>query len=576
MDTTIVANSKRSVHPGSGRRKTRAQPKGRQVDPAALAEVQELLGTRSRQRDLLIEHLHLLQDTFHCLHARHLAALAHEMRLAMAEVYEVATFYAHFDIVMDGEEAPPPVTVRVCDSLSCCMAGGETLLHDLPAALGPDVRVVRAPCMGACHSAPAVAIGHALHENATVESVATAVAAGDTHPHIPSGIGIDEYRQGGGYALLTECLEGRREVESILHGLEGANLRGLGGAGFPAGRKWRFVRHEPGPRLMAVNGDEGEPGTFKDRFHLETDPHRFLEGMLIGAWVIEATDIYIYLRDEYPQCREILKREIAAVEAAGLAPHTRIHLRRGAGAYICGEESAMLESIEGKRGLPRHKPPFPSVVGLFGRPTLINNVETLYWIRDILEKGAEWWGSFGSNGCSGLRSFSVSGRVRSPGVKLAPAGITIRQLIDEHCGGMADGHRFKGYLPGGASGGILPASMDDIPLDFGALEPHGCFIGSAAVVVLSDQDDLRQVVLNLLAFFEDESCGQCTPCRVGTEKAVKLIRQPVWDEPLLNELAAVMGSASICGLGQAAMNPLKSALKHFRDDLNNEKNRGNA
>jgi len=575
MDTAIVAK-KRSVHPGSGRRNTRTQPKGRQVDPAALVDVQELLGTRSRQRDLLIEHLHLLQDTYGCLHARHLAALAHEMRLALVEVYEVASFYAHFDIVMDGEEAPPPVTVRVCDSLSCCMAGGETLLEQLPEALGPNVRVVRAPCMGACHNAPAVAIGHALHEHATVESVATAVAAGGTHPHIPSYIGLDEYRQGGGYKLLVDCLEGRCDVESILHGLEGANLRGLGGAGFPTGRKWRFVRHEPGPRLMAVNGDEGEPGTFKDRFHLENDPHRFLEGMLIGAWVVEATDVYIYLRDEYPHIHEILRREIAAVEAAGLAGHTRIHLRRGAGAYICGEESAMLESIEGKRGLPRHKPPFPSVVGLFGRPTLINNVETLYWIRDILEKGSEWWGSFGRNGRTGLRSFSVSGHVKSPGVKLAPAGITIRELIDEFCGGMAEGHTFKGYLPGGASGGILPASMDDIPLDFGTLEKHGCFIGSAAVVVLSDKDDMRQVVLNLLAFFEDESCGQCTPCRVGTEKAVKLIKQPVWDEPLLNELAMVMGSASICGLGQAAMNPLKSALKHFRDDLNNDKNRENA
>ncbi|MBP2314719.1 NAD(P)H-dependent oxidoreductase subunit E [Azospirillum soli] len=568
MDTAMVA-TKRAMHPGAGRRNTRPQPKGRQVDPAALADVQGLLGDRSRQRDLLIEHLHLLQDTYHGLHARHLAALAQEMRLALVEVYEVASFYAHFDIVMDGEEAPPPVTVRVCDSLSCCMAGGEKLMEQLPGALGPDVRVVRAPCMGACHNAPAVAIGHALHENATVESVTEAVRNGDTHPRIPDYAGYEAYRAGGGYALLTDCLDGRRDVEDILHRLEGANLRGLGGAGFPTGRKWRFVRHEAGPRLMAVNGDEGEPGTFKDRFHLETDPHRFLEGMLIGAWVVEATDVYIYLRDEYPQCREILAREIAVVEAAGLANHTRIHLRRGAGAYICGEESAMLESIEGKRGLPRHKPPFPSVVGLFGRPTLINNVETLFWIRDIVEKGGEWWGSFGRNGRTGLRSFSVSGHVKEPGVKLAPAGITMRELIDEYCGGMAEGHTFIGYLPGGASGGILPASMDDVPLDFGTLEQHGCFIGSAAVVVLSDRDDMRKVVLNLMAFFEDESCGQCTPCRVGTEKAVALIKRPVWDEPLLDELAAVMGSASICGLGQAAMNPLKSALKHFRDRLNN-------
>ncbi|HEY0834531.1 MAG TPA: NADH-ubiquinone oxidoreductase-F iron-sulfur binding region domain-containing protein, partial [Azospirillum sp.] len=433
--------------------------------------------------------------------------------------------------------------------------------------LGPGVRVVRAPCMGACHTAPAVAIGHAPHGNATAASVAAAVAAGDTHPCIPAYPGFGEYRADGGYTLLSECLAHRYEVEDILHRLESANLRGLGGAGFPTGRKWRHVRHEPGPRLMAVNADEGEPGTFKDRHHLETDPHRFLEGMLIGAWAVEATDVYIYLRDEYPHIRAILSKEIAVVESAGLARHTRIHLRRGAGAYICGEESAMLESIEGKRGLPRHKPPFPSVVGLFGRPTLINNVETLFWVRDIVEKGGDWWGGFGRNGRTGLRSYSVSGRVRDPGVKLAPAGITIRELIEEHCGGMAEGHVFKAYLPGGASGGILPAGMDDVPLDFGTLEPHGCFIGSAAVVVLSDQDDMRAVVRNLLAFFEDESCGQCTPCRVGTEKAVALLDRPVWDQPLLLELAAVMGAASICGLGQAAMNPLKSALKHFQDEL---------
>jgi len=566
MDTAIPDKA-RAIHPGSGRRNTRGQPKGRQVDPAALAEVRDLLGTRSRQPDLLIEHLHLLQDTYHGLHARHLAALAHEMRMALVEVYEVASFYAHFDIVMDGEEAPPPVTVRVCDSLSCCMAGGEELLKALPGTLGPNVRVVRAPCMGACHNAPAVAIGHALHENATPESVTAAVAAGDTHPHIPRYMGFGEYRAGGGYTLLSECLAHRYEVEDILQRLESANLRGLGGAGFPTGRKWRYVRHEPGPRLMAVNADEGEPGTFKDRHHLETDPHRFLEGMLIGAWAIEATDVYIYLRDEYPQIREILLKEIAVVESAGLARHTRIHLRRGAGAYICGEESAMLESIEGKRGMPRHKPPFPSVVGLFGRPTLINNVETLFWVRDIVEKGGAWWGSFGRNGRTGLRSYSVSGRVKEPGVKLAPAGITIRELIEEHCGGMAEGHSFKAYLPGGASGGILPASMDDVPLDFGTLEPHGCFIGSAAVVVLSDKDDMRAVVRNLLAFFEDESCGQCTPCRVGTEKAMALVKRPEWDQPLLLELAKVMGSASICGLGQAAMNPLKSVLKHFQDEF---------
>ena len=557
----------RRIHPGSGRRRGPNQPKGRQVEPAALAEVQALLEQRERRRDLLIEHLHLLQDHFGCLRARHLAALAEEMRLALVEVYEVASFYAHFDIVMDDEAAPPPLTVRVCDSLSCELAGALQLLEDLGHQLGDHVRVVRAPCMGGCHRAPVVAIGHALHENATVDNVCAAVAAGETHPTIPEFVGLHTYRTAGGYHLLGACLAGERKREDLIEILEHSGLRGLGGAGFPAGRKWRLVRQEPAPRLMAVNADEGEPGTFKDRYFLETDPHRFLEGMLIAAWVVEAAEVYIYLRDEYPQCRAILESEIAAIEAAGLARDARIHLRRGAGAYICGEETAMLESIEGKRGLPRHKPPFPSQVGLFGRPTLINNVETLLWVRDIVEKGAEWFTGQGRNGRNGLRTFSVSGRVREPGVKLASAGITVRELIDEFCGGMADGHVFKGYLPGGASGGILPAAMADIPLDFGTLEPEGCLIGSAAVVVLSDKDDMKAVALNLLRFFEDESCGQCTPCRAGTEKAVKLMTAPHWDKPLLEELTRVMSDASICGLGQAAMNPVTQVLKHFREDL---------
>ncbi|MGE5270553.1 MAG: NADH-ubiquinone oxidoreductase-F iron-sulfur binding region domain-containing protein [Thiohalocapsa sp.] len=557
----------RRIHPGSGRRRGPSAPKGRQVDPAALAEVRALLGDRERRHDLLIEHLHLLQDHYRCLHARHLVALADEMRLALAEVYEVASFYAHFDIVMDDETPPPPITVRVCDSLSCALAGGELLLDDLRARLGDGVRVVRAPCMGGCHNAPAVAIGHALHEHASVESVAAAVAAGETHPHIPAYPDLERYRADGGYRLLQACLSGARSVEEVIAALEGSGMRGLGGAGFPTGRKWRLVRQEPAPRLFAVNGDEGEPGTFKDRYFLETDPHRFLEGTLIAAWAMEAADTYIYLRDEYPQCRAILATEIAALESAGLAPHTRLHLRRGAGAYICGEESAMLESIEGKRGLPRHKPPFPAQVGLFGRPTLINNVETLFWVRDIVEKGPDWFTGQGRNGRKGLRTFSVSGHVKEPGVKLAPAGITARQLIDEFCGGMADGHTFKGYLPGGASGGILPPAKADIPLDFGTLEGEGCFIGSAAVVVLSDQDDIKEVALNLLRFFEDESCGQCTPCRVGTEKAVRLMQLPHWDEALLADLTRVMSDASICGLGQAAMNPVRMVLKHFREDL---------
>ncbi len=557
----------RRIHPGSGRRRGPNQPKGRQVDPAALAEVQALLGERERRRDLLIEHLHLLQDHFGCLHARHLAALAEEMRLALVEVYEVASFYAHFDIVMDEETAPPPNTVRVCDSLSCELAGAAQLLADLDSRLGDNVRVMRAPCMGGCHRAPVVAIGHALHENATAASVATAVAGGATHPLIPEFVALDTYRAAGGYRLLESCLTGQRRPEEVIEILEHSGLRGLGGAGFPTGRKWRLVRQEPTPRLLAVNADEGEPGTFKDRYFLETDPHRFLEGMLIAAWVVEAENIYVYLRDEYPQCRAILDSEIAAIGVAGLTSQFRIHLRRGAGAYICGEESAMLESIEGKRGLPRQRPPFPAQVGLFGRPTLCNNVETLYWVRDVVEKGPEWFTGQGRNGRKGLRTFSVSGRVRDPGVKLAPAGITARELIDEYCGGIAEGHAFKGYLPGGASGGILPAAMADIPLDFGTLEPEGCLIGSAAVVVLSDKDDMKAVALNLLRFFEDESCGQCTPCRAGTEKAVKLMTARHWDEPLLQELTRVMSDASICGLGQAAMNPVKQVLKHFREDL---------
>jgi formate dehydrogenase beta subunit len=565
--STATSEPQRAIHPGAGRRKGRNFPKGRQVDPIALAEIEDLLGARSRQRDLLIEHLHLVQDKYGCLHARHLAALAQAMKLALVEVYEVASFYAHFDIVMDGEAAPPALTVRVCDSLTCSLLGAQRLLAELPQRLGKGVRVVRAPCMGGCHNAPVTAIGHALHEHATLDSVTKAVAAGATHPHVPDHIGFDAYRASGGYALLGGCLTGKREVESVLKALEDSGLRGLGGAGFPTGRKWRFVRQEKGPRLMAINADEGEPGTFKDRHYLETDPHRFLEGMLIGAWAIEAPEVYIYLRDEYPQCRAILLAEIAKLEAAGIARGIKIHLRRGAGAYICGEESAMLESIEGKRGLPRHKPPFPSQVGLFGRPTLINNVETVFWVRDIVEKGAGFITAQGRHGRKGVRSFSVSGRVKSPGVKVAPAGITARELIDEFCGGMADGHVFKGYLPGGASGGILPASMADIPLDFGTLEPHGCFVGSHAVVVLSDKDSMREVALNLLRFFEDESCGQCTPCRVGTEKAVKIMERPAWNEDLLGELTKVMGDASICGLGQAAMNPVKSVLKHFRAEL---------
>ena len=550
-----------------GRRRGRRTPKGRQVDPQALAEIRSLLGERERRRDLLIEHLHLIQDRYGHLSAAHLAALALEMKLALTEVYEVATFYAHFDVVKEGEAAPPPVTVRVCDSLSCALAGAERLLADLPSKLGPAVRVVRAPCMGACDRAPICAVGHMQVMHADTAKV-TAAAAHSAHPHVyPTPTSFEVYSRSGGYELLKSCLAGARTRDEIIKIVSDAGLRGLGGAGFPTGRKWSLVRAEPAPRLFAVNADEGEPGTFKDRFYLERDPHRFIEGMLIAAWIVEAADTYLYIRDEYPEVRLLLLAEIAKVEAAGLSRHTRIHLRRGAGAYICGEESAMIESIEGKRGLPRHRPPFIAQIGVFGRPTLNNNVETLHWVREIIEKGAAWFADQGRHGRKGLRSFSVSGRVREPGMKLTPAGITVKELIEEYCGGMAEGHRFKAYLPGGASGGILPASLGDVPLDFDTLQPHGCFIGSAAVVILSDKDDMKAVALNLMRFFEDESCGQCTPCRNGTEKAVALMARPTWDAALLQELSAAMMDASICGLGQAAPNPLLSVLKHFPEEV---------
>jgi NADH:ubiquinone oxidoreductase subunit F (NADH-binding)/NADH:ubiquinone oxidoreductase subunit E len=553
---------------GLGRRnRPRKTPKGRQVEPQALAEVRALLGERERRRDLLIEHLHLIQDRYGYLSAAHLAALAQEMTLALTEVYEVATFYAHFDVVKEDETPPPALTVRVCDSLSCAMAGGEHLLRTLPNRLDPDVRVVRAPCMGACDRPPVCAVGHVQVMGATTERVAAAVAQG-AHAHAyPTPNDFERYTRAGGYALLKACVAGTRTRDDIIKAVSDAGLRGLGGAGFPTGRKWTLMRAEPAPRLFAINADEGEPGTFKDRYYLEQDPHRFIEGMLIAACVVEAADVYIYIRDEYPEVRLMLADEIAKVERAGLAKHARMHLHRGAGAYICGEESAMIESIEGKRGLPRHRPPYVAQVGLFGRPTLEQNVETLYWVRDIVEKGAQWFTSHGRRERKGLRSFSVSGRVKKPGVVLAPAGVTARELIEEYCGGMQEGHRFKGYLPGGASGGILPAAMADLPLDFGTLEQYGCFVGSHAVVVLSDKDDMKAVALNLMRFFEDESCGQCTPCRAGTEKAATLMATGPWDQALLTELSDAMRDASICGLGQAAPNPLLCVLKYFPEEL---------
>ncbi|PWF48999.1 NADH-ubiquinone oxidoreductase-F iron-sulfur binding region domain-containing protein [Massilia glaciei] len=553
---------------GSTRQRKREAPKGRRVDPQALREVQALLGGAGRQPDLLIEHLHKIQDAHGSLSSAHLAALAHELKLPQTAVYEVATFYHHFDVVKEGEVAPAALTVRVCDGLSCEMAGARELLARLPAMLGPGVRVLGAPCLGRCEQAPAAVVGQHPLAQASCESVAAAVAGGHTTHEPAPYTGYAAYRAQGGYALLRDCAAGVRTLESVLATMEDSGLRGLGGAGFPAGRKWRIVRAEPGPRLMAVNIDEGEPGTFKDRHYLERDPHRFIEGALIAAWAAGIDTIYIYLRDEYHGCRALLEAELAALRAdPPLAGMPAIVLRRGAGAYICGEESAMIESIEGKRGMPRLRPPYVAQVGLFGRPTLQHNFETLHWVREIVEKGASWYSGHGLNGRKGLRSFSVSGRVRAPGVKLAPAGITVQQLIDDHCGGMQEGHRFYGYLPGGASGGILPASLGAIPLDFDTLQPFGCFIGSAAVVVLSDRDTAAAAARNTLRFFKHESCGQCTPCRVGTAKALALIEQPLWDTKLLAELSQVMRDASICGLGQAAPNPIDCVVKYFPQEL---------
>jgi formate dehydrogenase len=548
--------------------KPRPRPRGRQLDDEALADIRTLLGGRERRRDLLIEHLHLIQDRYGHISAPHLRALAEEMGLPMAAVYEVATFYHHFDVVKEDETPPPPLTIRVCDSLSCAMAGASPLIAQLKASLNPDeARVLHAPCMGRCASAPVCVVGQRHVDHARAGDVISIAQASEAHlPILPDYKSFEAYRAEGGYRLLAACLADQRTRAELIETLSNAGLRGLGGAGFPAGRKWSIVASYPGPRLMTVNADEGEPGTFKDRYFLETDPHRMLEGALIAAWAVQAEACYIYLRDEYPAARDILLREIAELERAGLTPHCALHLRRGAGAYICGEESAMIESIEGKRGLPRHRPPYIAEIGLFGRPTLNHNVETLWWVRDIVEKGADWFAGQGTNGSKGLRSYSVSGRVKRPGVIIAPAGSTAGDLI-EAAGGMLDGHRFKAYLPGGASGGILPAGMAGIPLDFGTLEQYGCFVGSHAVVILSDQDAMTDVAVNLLRFFEDESCSQCTPCRVGCEKAVKLMSEGRWNEPLLRELSQAMTDASICGLGQAAPNPIRSVLTHFRKEV---------
>ncbi len=546
-------------------RKARPILKGRAVDPKALAEVQALLGDESRQRDLLIEHLHKINDRYGHLAAAHLAALAQEMRLALTEVYEVATFYHHFEVVKEGEQAPAALTVRVCDSISCELAGAQDLLKKL--SFGPGVRVIPAPCVGRCEVAPCVVVHQNAIGNATIEKVRDAVTGKELTCDEPKYIDYAQYRKAGGYQLIAECLAAKRTREDVTKIMEDSGLRGLGGAGFPAGRKWRLVAAEPSPRVMAVNIDEGEPGTFKDRWYLERDPHRFLEGMLVAAWAAGVGEIWIYLRDEYAGCRAVLERELLKLKNEKPCALPPIHLRRGAGAYICGEESAMIESIEGKRGMPRLRPPYVAQVGLFGRPTLEHNMETVYWVREIVEKGAQWFAAQGRHGRKGLRSFSVSGRVKKPGVHIAPAGITVSELIKEYCGGMLDGHEFYAYLPGGASGGILPASKGDIPLDFDTLQPHGCFIGSAAVVILSDRDKAAKAAVNLMKFFHDESCGKCTPCRVGTAKAVTLMEERKWNQPLLTELSQTMMDASICGLGQAAPNPALTVMKYFPQEI---------
>ena len=563
-------DSQSKIHPGSGRRKALEFNKGRQSDDQSIDDLKNLIpNDYFRQRDMLIESLHLIQDRYKCLKPKHLTALSELTNLPLTEIYETASFYAHFDIYKEDDLTPPDTTIRVCDGITCEMNGCKSLEKKLKDNLDSNVRVVRAPCMGRCHQAPVVEVGKKHFVNANLSLVQKALEEQDTKPVIPNYISYDDYVKEGGYKILKDCIEDKKDPMKMIEEMEQSGLRGLGGAGFPTGRKWRFVRAEDKPRLMAINGDEGEPGTFKDHHYLTRDPHRFLEGMLIAAWVVEATDVYIYMRDEYPDVIKFLKKEIKILEDNNLNIKTRIHFRRGAGAYICGEESSMLESLEGKRGLPRHKPPFPSQVGLFGRPTLIHNVETVFWVREILEKGAVWFSSHGLNGRKGLRTYSVSGRVKNPGVKLAPAGITIKQLIDEYCGGIQEGHTFKAYLPGGASGGILPAKLDNVPLDFDTLQEHGCFIGSAAVVVLSDKDNMKDIAKNLMFFFHDESCGQCTPCRNGTEKALKLMNESSWDVDLLKELSSAMMDASICGLGQAAPNPMLSVIKHFPEEVTN-------
>lgn len=567
MATTANKTSNNQGVWKSGAGKGRHRPKGRPLEDVALEQVQSLLGEREKRPDLLIEHLHLIQDSYGHISAAHIRALAHEMKLSQAEVYEVATFYAHFDVIAENDTPPPALTIRVCDSLSCELAGAQALKSALEANLDASrVRVLRAPCMGRCDTAPTLEIGHRHIDFATVASVNELIESGDTHPLVPAYQALDDYQAGGGYERVQDLRNANISMDEVQQAIADSGLRGLGGAGFPSARKWQFVRAESGPRYVAVNGDEGEPGTFKDRYYLEREPHLFLEGLLIAAHCVDAAKAFVYMRDEYPAVLQILATEIAALEQAKIIPAGFIEVRRGAGAYICGEESAMIESIEGKRGLPRHRPPYVAQKGLFDQPTLVHNIETLHWIARVTREGPQILSSVEKNGRKGLRSYSVSGRVRNPGVKLLPAGSTITDII-EACGGMLEGHTFKAYQPGGPSSGLLPASINSVPLDFDTLQELGTFIGSAAVVVLSDQDKARDAALNMLRFFEDESCGQCTPCRVGCEKAVKLMEQKSWDTDLLNELSDVMVDASICGLGQAAPNPIKLVMKHFPEEI---------
>ena len=558
-------------NPGQKRIRGKAAGKGRAVDPAAQAEVTAAIDGITLQRDHLIECLHRIQDRYKHLSAAHLTALADLLQLAPTEVYEVATFYHHFDVVREGENAPPDLTVRVCDSVSCSLFGAEPLISELESRYGEGVRIQRVPCVGRCDAAPVAVVGQNAIGHADAAKIAAAVENGERSAEVPDDwVRYQAYCADGGYALASRCVDDPAVAESIIEALDSSGLRGLGGAGFPAGRKWRILKEQPAPRLMAVNIDEGEPGTFKDRYYLERDPHRFLEGVLIAAQVVGIDSCYLYVRDEYPAVIEILNTAIEELRAAHPNPLPELIVRRGAGAYICGEESAMIESIEGKRGLPRLRPPYVAEVGLFGRPTLEHNCETLYWVRDIVDNGADWFANQGRRDRKGLRSFSVSGRVKQPGVHLAPAGISLRELIDEYCGGMLEGHSLYAYFPGGASGGILPAALADEPLDFDTLQPHGCFIGSAAVMVLSDQDKVRDAALNTLKFFAHESCGQCTPCRVGCDRATELMRDAVWDQTLLEELATVMEDASICGLGQAAPNPIRCTIKYFPHEVENQ------